>query len=77
MSDMSVYNIDIRNRRQATLPQTLLKRLGVGVGDSIIVQLKGDEAVIKPKKKIALEALKEIQNIFNDSDILQKEIFER
>jgi antitoxin component of MazEF toxin-antitoxin module len=74
---MSVYNIDIRNRRQATLPQTLLKRLGVGVGDSIIVQLKGDEAVIKPKKKIALEALKEIQNIFNDSDILQKEIFER
>lgn len=72
------YNIQIRPKRQATLPSSLLVNLGVDVGDSLLVKVEGKKATITPKKEVALNALNEIQKAFSKSGVpeksLQKEI---
>ncbi|KKQ42599.1 MAG: Transcriptional regulator, AbrB family [Microgenomates group bacterium GW2011_GWC1_37_8] len=70
------YTIDIRQRRQVTLPNEVLKQMGVTVGDSIEIKVEGKKAVLKPKKQIALEALKEMQRIVRESGISEKEMQE-
>ncbi len=70
------YTIDIRQRRQVTLPNEVLKQLGVAVGDSIEIKVEGKKAILKPKKQIALEVLKEIQRIVRESGISEKEMQE-
>ena len=71
---MDTYTIDIRPRRQATFPTSLLNALGVDVGDALEVTIKGNKAVIKSKKQIALDALREIQRIVKESGISEKEM---
>ena len=63
------FTIDIRTRRQATFPAELLRLMGVSVGDQLEITIKDKQAVIKPKKQIALEALNAIQKAFIDSGI--------
>lgn len=63
------FTIDIRTRRQATFPEELLRGMGVTVGDQLEVTVKDKQAVIKPKKQIALEALKAIQKAFKESGV--------
>ena len=50
--------------------------MGVTVGDSIEIKVEGKKAVLKPKKQIALEALKEMQRIVRESGISEKEMQE-
>ena len=69
-----VYTIQIRPKRQATFPSSLLDSLGVDVGDAVEVTLKGKKAIIKSKKQIALDALREIQRIVKESGISEKEM---
>lgn len=63
------FTIDIRTRRQATFPEELLRVMGVTVGDQLEVTVKDKQAVIKPKKQIALEALTAIQKAFKESGV--------
>lgn len=63
------YTIDIRQRRQATIPNAVLVQLGVGVGDSLEIEVSGKKAIVTPKKQVALEALAEIQKAFRQSKI--------
>lgn len=63
------FTIDIRPRRQATLPSALLQIMGVSVGDQLEVMINDNQAIIKPKKQIALEALGAIQKAFKDSGV--------
>lgn len=63
------YTIDIRSRRQATFPGEVLKLMGVTVGDQLEITIKNKQALIKPKKQIALEALSAIQKAFNNSGV--------
>jgi bifunctional DNA-binding transcriptional regulator/antitoxin component of YhaV-PrlF toxin-antitoxin module len=70
------YTIDIRQRRQATIPSAVLVQLGVGVGDSLEIEVSGKKAVVTPKKQIALEALAEIQKAFQKSPISEKEMLD-
>lgn len=70
------YILDIRQRRQVTLPGELLVGLGIGQGDQLIVTLKGDQAVIKAKKQVALDALKQIEAAFAESKIKEKTLQE-
>jgi len=69
-----VYTIQIRPKRQATFPSSLLEALGVDVGDAVEVTLKGKKAVIKSKKQIALDALREIQRIVKESGISERKM---
>lgn len=66
------FTIDIRPRRQATFPDELLKLMDVDVGDQLEITVKDKQAVIKPKKQIAFEALEAIQQAFAESGISQK-----
>ena len=73
---MTKYAIDIRERRQATLPSDLLQKLGIGVGDSLEITLEGEKATLKAKKQVALDALAEIQDIFDRASTSERQIQE-
>lgn len=70
---MQTYTIDIRPRRQATFPKALLKELDLDVGDKLEAKADGKKIILKAKKQMALDALKEIQRIFQESGIPEKE----
>lgn len=74
LESMQTYIIDIRPRRQTTLPQSLLKEVGVTVGDKLLASVKEKKIILKAQKNIALDALGEIQRIVRDSDIPVKHI---
>ena len=69
---MQSYTINIRPRRQITIPQALLQE--VGVGDQFIATVENTAVVLKPKKQIFLNALKAIQKAFQESGIPEKEM---
>jgi len=69
-----IYTLDIRPRRQVTLPKDALKKLDLEVGDSLEMKLVGKKATLVPKKQIALDAFREIQRIFKASKTPLKEI---
>lgn len=71
---MQNYILDIRPRRQATFPSSLLNNLGLEVGDSFEAKIVDDTIILKPRKKIALDSLKEIQSIFKDSKVSEKDV---
>ena len=69
------YTIQIRPKRQATFPEPLLQAMGVGVGDSFEAKINNNkEIVLKSKKQISLNALKELQKAFRESGITEKEL---
>jgi len=68
------YTIDIRPRRQATFPSAVLTALGLTIGDSVQIKVEGGKAILTPQKQIALDAFKEIQKIFSQSKISEKEM---
>ena len=68
------FTIAVRPRRQATLPNELLRLMNVSVGDQLEVTVENKQAVIKPKKQVALEALQAIQKAFRESGVSQKQL---
>lgn len=70
------YTIDIRPRRQATFPSAVLTALGLTVGDSVQIKVEDGKAILTPQKQVALDAFKEIQKIFSQSEISEKEMLE-
>ena len=68
------FTIAVRPRRQATLPNELLRLMNVSVGDQLEVTIENKQAVIKPKKQVALEALQAIQKAFRESGVSQKQL---
>lgn len=73
---MSNYTLNIRPKRQATFPAELLAKVGIGVGDQFLAEVADKKIVLRPKKQIALDALKEIQKAFRESGISEKEMLE-
>ncbi len=71
---MTSYLIDIRQRRQTTIPSAVLTQLGVGVGDSLEISVSGNKATLIPQKQIALNALREIQSVFASSGVKESEM---
>jgi bifunctional DNA-binding transcriptional regulator/antitoxin component of YhaV-PrlF toxin-antitoxin module len=77
MSDvrgMSRMQSVIRDRRQITLPREVCEQLGVDVGDTVEMAVEGGALVITPSKKLALDALNEIQAAFARSSISEQEL---
>lgn len=68
------YTIQIRPRRQTTLPLELLQQLDVGVGDRLQIEVSRGKAFIKPQKQAALDAFKEIQQAFAGKNIRESEL---
>jgi len=68
------YIIDIRDRRQVTLPNEFLQALSLAVGDQIALEVKEKKAIIKPLKTQALNTLKAIQTSFKKARLSEKEL---
>ncbi|OGK26677.1 hypothetical protein A2954_01170 [Candidatus Roizmanbacteria bacterium RIFCSPLOWO2_01_FULL_37_12] len=71
---MKTFTLNIRPKRQATFPETLLQEVGLKVGDKLTAQVKNNEIVLKPQKQVALDALKEIQRLVKESGVSEKEM---
>lgn len=71
---MQTYTIDIRPRRQTTLPKSLLNELGVDVGDKLVAEIKNKQVILKPRKQLFLDTLKELQRMVKESGIPEKEM---
>lgn len=70
------FIVNIRDRRQITLPGDILDKLGLSVGDNLAIQVKKQELVIKPLREQAVDTLKAIQKVFQKSKIDEKELQE-
>lgn len=69
-----VFIVNIRDRRQITLPADVLSQLGLSVGDNLAIQVKEQKFVAKPVQEQAVDTLKAIQKIFQNSKISEGEL---
>lgn len=66
--------ITIRTKRQATFPNKVLQKFDIVVGDSLDITTTDQVIILKPKKKIFLNALEEIEKIVRDSGIPEEDL---
>ncbi len=64
----------VRPKRQVTLPKEICRQLEITPGDTLEISFEDSKLVARPKKKIALEALGEIQQAFKRSGITEEEL---
>jgi antitoxin component of MazEF toxin-antitoxin module len=70
------YTVQIRPKRQITLPKDVLEQMGVSIGDQLNIDFNNQEMTLTPSSKVALNALKEIQRVFAESNITEAEMLE-
>ena len=69
-----VTDIVLRPKRQMTLPREICEYLGIKAGDILEVTVKDSTILARPRKTVALEALREIQKVFRQSGITEQDI---
>lgn len=76
MRQPGITDVVIRPKRQITIPREICEELGIGPGDRLELVLNGSTLIVRPKKAIALEALREIREAFQRSGITEEELQE-
>jgi len=76
MSSGKLMDAVLRPKRQITIPKEICEQLGVDQGDVLELTVNNSIMIAKPKKNIALDALREIQNAFKRSGITEEELLE-
>ena len=76
MAEKNVMDVVLRPKRQVTLPGKVCEQLGIEPGDMLELVVEGSALVAKPKKAVALEALREIREAFKRSGITEEELQE-
>lgn len=76
MTEKKVADIVLRPKRQVTLPKEICDQLGIGPGDVLELTVEDSTLVARPRKMVALEALREIQQAFQRSGITEEELQE-
>lgn len=74
MTEKKVADVVLRPKRQVTLPKEICDQLGIGPGDVLELTVEDSTIIARPRKMVALEALKEIQQAFQRSGITQEEL---
>ncbi len=69
-------SVVIRRKRQVTIPRSISDKLGVKPGDVLEFRVEDSTLIATPKKAIALDALREIQEAFARSGITETELQE-
>lgn len=64
----------LRPKRQVTLPKEICDQLGIEPGDVLELMVEDSALIARPRKTVALEALKEIQQAFKRSGIKENEL---
>lgn len=55
--------IIIRDKGRITLPLSIRKTLGIKEKDSIIIEVKGNEVILKPKRSVMIKDVKGIAKV--------------
>ena len=76
MAEKKVMDAVLRPKRQLTFPRGVCEQLGISPGDVLELSLEGDTLVVRPRKKAALEALKEIRQAFERSGVTEEKLQE-
>lgn len=74
--ERTTVDVQLRPRRQITLPKEICDKLGVAPGDKLELSVEDSSVVLTPKKVKALNALREIQEAFQRSGITLEEMLE-
>lgn len=74
MTEKKAADVVLRPKRQVTLPREICDRLGIGPGDVLELTVEESTLIARPRKTVALEALKEIQQAFQRSGITEEEL---
>jgi len=73
MTENKTTDVVLRPKRQVTIPKELCDQLSIEPGDVLELMVEDSTLIAKPRKSVALEALKEIQRAFQHSEITEKE----
>ena len=76
MTGKNVADVVLRPKRQVTLPKEICDQVGIGPGDVLELTVEDSTIVARPRKIVALEALKEIQQAFQRSGITEEKLQE-
>jgi len=68
------FIVNIRNRRQITLPANILEQLNLAIGDSLAIQVKKQKLIAKPVREQAVDTLKAIQKVSQKAKISENEL---
>jgi AbrB family looped-hinge helix DNA binding protein len=74
MKERNVADIVLRPKRQVTLPKEICDQLGIEPGDLLELTVEDSALVARPRKSVALQALKEIQQAFRRSGVTEEEL---
>ena len=74
MKEIKTTEVVLRPKRQMTLPREVCDKLGIQTGDILEVAVNESILTARPRKKVALEALREIQQAFIRSGITEEEL---
>jgi AbrB family looped-hinge helix DNA binding protein len=66
----------LRTKRQVTIPRNICDQLGISEGDILELTVDDSKLIAKPRRKIALDALRAIQDAFQKSGITEEELQE-
>jgi AbrB family looped-hinge helix DNA binding protein len=64
----------LRPKRQVTLPREVCDQLGIEPGDVLELAVEDSTLIARPRKTLALEALREIHQAFRRSGITEEEL---
>ncbi|HLE02196.1 MAG TPA: AbrB/MazE/SpoVT family DNA-binding domain-containing protein [Dehalococcoidia bacterium] len=64
----------LRAKRQLTLPRGACQQLGVAPGDRLGLTVEGDALLLRPLKRAALDALRELQAILAQTGVREEEL---
>lgn len=74
MSEKQAAGVVLRPKRQVTLPKNICDRLGIEPGDALELMVKDSVLIATPRKSVAMESLKEIQQAFKSSGITEEDL---
>src|SRR3989304_195310 len=74
MTGKKIADIVLRPKRQVTLPREICDQLGIAPGDVLEMTVEDSKIIARPRKMVALEALKEIQQAFRRSGLTGEEL---
>jgi len=74
MKEKKPTDVVLRPKRQVTLPREVCDQLGIQPGDILEVTVEDCTLIARPRKTVALEALKEIQQAFERSGVTEQEL---
>jgi AbrB family looped-hinge helix DNA binding protein len=76
MKENKPAGVLVRPKRQVTLPKAVCDQMGITEGDELEVTVENCTLIARPRKKVALQALREIQRAFETSGVTEPELLD-